>query len=85
MVENLKVTHYRNGDPISNVTDNTAWVSFTNGASSSYNNNNNIAKYGLLYNWFAVNENRNIAPIGWHVPTDDEWKQLEISLGYESI
>ncbi|KAA3617097.1 MAG: hypothetical protein D8M58_04125 [Calditrichaeota bacterium] len=82
MAENLKVTHYRNGDAIPNVTDNTEWTNLTTGANCAYNNDNgNIETYGLLYNWYAVDDSRNIAPEGWHIPTDEEWKKLEIHLG----
>jgi uncharacterized protein (TIGR02145 family) len=52
------------------------------GAYCTYeNNSNNAATYGQLYNWFAVNDSRNIAPEGWHVSSDEEWKQLEMYLG----
>jgi uncharacterized protein (TIGR02145 family) len=82
MAENLKVTHYRNGDVIPNVTDNSEWSGLSTGAYASYDNaDSNIATYGLLYNWYAVDDSRNIAPAGWHVPTDEEWKELEMYLG----
>jgi uncharacterized protein (TIGR02145 family) len=82
LLENLKVTHYNNGDTIPNVTDNGIWSGTTLGAYCNYNNDTtNVATYGRLYNWYAVNDIRNIAPVGWHVPTDDEWKQLEMYLG----
>ena len=82
MMENLKVTHYRNGDPIPNVTDNTQWYGLTTGAYCDYNNApGNVATYGRLYNWYAVVDSRNIAPEGWHVPSDAELKQLEMYLG----
>lgn len=78
MAENLRVTHYRNGDPIPNVTSGSDWMLLTKGAYCNYNNSAGKAKiYGRLYNWYAVNDWRNIAPAGWHVPTDEEWKQLE--------
>lgn len=78
MVENLKVTHYRNGDAIPNVTSNSSWAGLTNGAYCDYNNNAaNSTKYGKLYNFYAVGDARNIAPIGWHVATDAEWTTLE--------
>jgi len=78
MVENLKTTKYRDGSPIPNVTDNNAWGILTTGAQCNYNNYfANGAKYGKLYNWYAVADNRNIAPTGWHVPTDVEWTTLE--------
>jgi len=82
MAENLKVTHYRNGDPIPNVTDAGTWSGLTTGAYCEQDNNPaNVATYGRLYNWYAVTDSRNIAPTGWHVPTDEEIKQLEIYLG----
>ena len=82
MVENLKVTRYRNGDPIPNVTDNSEGANLTTGARCAYNNdNNNVATYGLLYNWHAVNDARGLAPAGWRVPTDADWKELEMFLG----
>ena len=82
MAENLKVTQYRNGDPIPNVTDNSQWANLTTGAWCAFNNDPvNADTYGLLYNWYAVNDSRTIAPEGWHVPTDEEWKQLEMALG----
>jgi uncharacterized protein (TIGR02145 family) len=82
MAENLKVTHYRNGDAIPNVTDNATWAGLSTGAYCEYNNDiNYVATYGRLYNWYAAVDSRNIAPAGWHVPTDAEWKQLEMFLG----
>jgi uncharacterized protein (TIGR02145 family) len=82
MMENLKVTHYRNGDPIPHVTDGGTWGGLTSGAYCNYNNDEgHVATYGRLYNWYAVDDSRNIAPAGWHVPTDEEWKQLEMYLG----
>jgi uncharacterized protein (TIGR02145 family) len=82
MMEDLKVTHYRNGDPIANVTDGSSWTALTTGAYCEYNNDVAYGDaYGRLYNWFAVDDSRNIAPEGWHVATDEEWKQLEMYLG----
>ena len=78
MVENLKTTKYRNGESIPNVTVNTSWKALTTGAYCWYNNDATIYKadYGALYNWYAVADSRNIAPMGWHVPTDAEWTLL---------
>jgi uncharacterized protein (TIGR02145 family) len=82
MVENLKVTHYRNGNEIPNVTVPTTWQGLTTGACCEYNNDiNNVATYGRLYNWYSVNDSRNIAPAGWHVPSDEEWQILVDYLG----
>lgn len=86
MKENLKVTHYRNGDPIPNVTDSTAWNLLTAGAYCDYNNlQANSSTYGKLYNWYSVNDSKNIAPIGWHIPTDIEWNTLITFLGGDSV
>jgi len=86
MVENLKVTHYRNGDPITNVTDGKLWSNITTGAYCNYNNDEkNAVIYGRLYNWYALNDNRNICPAGWHVPSDEEFKILETYLGGSNI
>lgn len=85
MVENLKTTRYRNGDVIGTTT-----ASIPNDATSKYqwaygNNEANVAKYGRLYTWYAATDTRNIAPAGWHVPTDAEWTTLQnylIANGY---
>jgi len=82
MAENLKVTHYRNGDAIPNLTVSNEWINTTSGAYCVYDNiPANAETYGNLYNWFAVFDSRNIAPEGWHVPTDEEIKELELALG----
>jgi len=83
IAENLKVTHYRDGTAITNVTNNNDWTALTTEAYCIFNNNasNEVDTYGALYNGYAVTDIRNIAPVGWHVPTDDEWKELEMYLG----
>ena len=82
MSKNLDVDHYRNGDPIPEVTDPTEWENLKTGAWCYYNNDSAMGNiYGKLYNWYAVNDPRGLAPEGWHVPSDSEWKELEISLG----
>lgn len=82
MAENLKVTHYRNGDPIPNITNGVDWSILSTGAYCFYGNDaNNGVINGALYNWFAVDDLRGLAPDGWHIPSDEEWKQLEIYLG----
>jgi uncharacterized protein (TIGR02145 family) len=86
MAENLKVTRYRNGDVIPNVTVNATWISLTTGALCDYGNTEaNSAVYGKLYNWYAVNDSRNIAPVGWHVATDGDWMTLFGYLGGGSV
>ena len=77
LAENLRSTTYANGDPIPNVTDNTAWPQLTSGAWAHYQNNGSYENpYGKLYNWYAVADPRNVCPTGWHVPTDAEWSAL---------
>ena len=52
------------------------------GAYCAYENNEDYSQtYGYLYNWYTVNDSRNIAPEGWHVPSDEEWMELEMQLG----
>ena len=78
MDRNLDVTTYRNGDTIAYVTDPTAWAALTTGAWCYYNSDPSTnATYGKLYNWYAVNDPRGLAPVGFHVPTDAEWTTLE--------
>ena len=83
MVQNLKVTKYRNGDPIPKIgpTDN-SWGTLTYGAYSNDYEETNIN--GRLYNWYAVNDPRKLAPEGWHIPTNAEWTTLVNFLGGES-
>lgn len=77
MVENLKTTKYNDGTSIPNVTDGTAWSDLTTPAYCFCNNYvANKTTYGTLYNWYTINTG-NLAPTGWHVPTDAEWTTLE--------
>jgi uncharacterized protein (TIGR02145 family) len=86
MVENLKVTRFRNGDAIPKVIDNAEWDGLSSGAYCEYDNDiSNVATYGRLYNWYAVNDSRDTAPIGWHVPTNEEWETLGTYLGGNSV
>ena len=81
MLENLKVTRYRNGDSISLVKDSQVWQA-SSGAYCYYDNNtDNKEIYGDLYNWWAVNDSRHLAPEGWHVPGDAEWAILGAAAG----
>lgn len=86
LLEDLKVTHFRNGDAIPNVTDNAEWAALTSEAYCMYDNSTTYGDdYGYLYNWYAVSDSRGLAPEGWHIPSDDEWKELEMALGMASI
>src|SRR6476661_5263113 len=86
MAENLNVNTYRNGDTIPQVQDPKTWSSLTTGAWCYYGGKTETgAKYGKLYNWYAVNDPRGLAPEGWHIPSDAEWTTLETSLGGGSV
>jgi uncharacterized protein (TIGR02145 family) len=87
MAENLKVIHYRNGEQIANVTDRAIWPTLTTSAYCWYNNDANSYKadYGALYNWYAAIDGRNIAPTGWHIPSQSEWTTLINYLGGASV
>ena len=86
MAENLRVSRYRNGDLITNFINDKKWQTDKNGAWCFYKNeyeNNSI--YGKLYNWFAVDDDRGLAPKGWHVASYKEWCTLIDYLGGKSI
>ncbi|MFN4854430.1 MAG: fibrobacter succinogenes major paralogous domain-containing protein, partial [Bacteroidota bacterium] len=87
MAENLKASHYRNGDAIPVVADSATWVNTLNGATCFYDNDSaaNNCAYGKLYNWYAASDVRNLCPAGWHVPTDAEWTTLTTFLGGENV
>jgi len=79
---NLNVSKYRNGDIIPQVTDFTSWTSLITGAWCYYSNvTANGVVYGKLYNWYAVNDSRGLAPAGYHIPSDMEWGRLMTCLG----
>lgn len=85
--ENLKTTHYDNGDPIPNVATATAWAALVTDARCYYNNDSlaNDSVYGALYNWYAVNNANKLCPNGWHVSTNAEWISVENYLGGSGI
>jgi uncharacterized protein (TIGR02145 family) len=87
MASNLKVTKYKNGDPVTNgyATASFAWSSTTQGAFTFPSGDpSKKDSFGLLYNRFAIDDTRGVCPTGWHMPTDDEWKALEINQGMSS-
>jgi len=89
MTKNLDVSTFRNGDPIPEAKTNEEWKKAGENkqpAWSYYENDpKNGAKYGKLYNWYAVNDSRGLAPVGYHIPTDAEWTTLTTFLGGESV
>ena len=82
MAENLKTTSYNDGSEIPNVTGYSDWGALITGACRWYNNDAATYKntFGALYNWFTVKTGK-LCPTGWHVPSDEEWIQLEMALG----
>jgi uncharacterized protein (TIGR02145 family) len=80
--ENLRSSHYRNGDPIPGELNNSDWSSTTSGAQVfSENDSTYLEAFGRYYNRFAVIDSRGLCPSGWHVPSDDDWLELEVGLG----
>lgn len=88
MAENLKVTRYNNETPITYPgEDNSAWENNTEGAYAWYNNDYDTygSVYGALYNWHAVNNESNLCPTDWNVPSDEDWTTLVNYLGVSSV
>ncbi|MCF6128947.1 fibrobacter succinogenes major paralogous domain-containing protein [Flavobacterium sp. AS60] len=86
MKGNLNVSKYRNGDVIPEVTDMAEWDALTTGAWCYFENvTANGTTYGKLYNWYAINDPRGLAPTGWHIPSDAEWTSLTNFLGGTSV
>ena len=85
MTQNLKVAHFRNGDSVPYAKTAEEWEKAGKEQKPAwcyYNNDPaNDSKYGKLYNWYAVNDPRGLAPAGWHIPSDVEWKQLTDFIG----
>ncbi len=83
MKENLQSSKFRNGDNIPIVGLAAAWTGGTVGPKATAYDNNVVNKslYGLMYNWYAVNDSRGLCPVGWHVPTSVEWQQMTTTLG----
>lgn len=80
--KDLTTSYYRNGDKIPQVKDPAKWAKLTTGAWCWYNNDRT---YGKLYNWYAVNDPRGLAPAGWHVPSNAEWTTLTTFLGGAAV
>lgn len=83
--ENLKVSKYNDGSTIPNVKDDKLWSQLSTASWSNYNNDPANDVYGKFYNWYAVDDARELCPTGWHVPTDIEWTTLVDYLGGESV
>lgn len=87
--KNLEVSKFRNGDPIPEVKSNEAWEKAGENEQPAwcyynYDSANGI-KYGKFYNWYAVIDPRGLSPLGYHIPTDDEWTELSDFLGGKKV
>jgi uncharacterized protein (TIGR02145 family) len=77
MAENLKTLYFNDGSGIPIINSTSAWANLTIGGCCSYlNSSGNQSTYGMLYNYYAVTDPRGIAPVGWHVPTSQDWEDL---------
>ncbi|MDB4334937.1 fibrobacter succinogenes major paralogous domain-containing protein [bacterium] len=89
MVENLNVDIFRNDDPIPEVKTKDEWKKAGDEKKPAWSyysdNSNNDSSYGKLYNWYAVNDPRGLAPEGWRIPSDKDWSALTDFLGGESV
>ena len=86
MAENLKVTHYNNGDILESGWNGDQWINLNFGGLAVYDDDvSNVEIYGYLYNWHAVDDSRGICPDGWHVPSNTEVKILIDFLGGQSV
>jgi uncharacterized protein (TIGR02145 family) len=85
MAENLKVTHYRSGEPIPHPSA-SSWDLLTTGAYGNYGNDTALGNYfGRIYNGYALDDTRGVAPKGWHIPSLQEWQELIDYLGGDSV
>lgn len=89
MLENLDVENFRNGDLIPQAKTAEEWENAGKNNEPAWcyydNDESNGAKYGKLYNWYAVNDPRGLAPEGFHIPSNVEFTELTDSLGRENV
>jgi uncharacterized protein (TIGR02145 family) len=81
MINNLDVSHFRNGNPVPEAVTDSAWNAAGNNKQPAwcyfhFDSLKYQAIYGKLYNWYAVNDPRGLAPAGWHIPADSDWNNL---------
>jgi uncharacterized protein (TIGR02145 family) len=89
MSTNLNTDHFRNGDPIPEVKSIEEWSEAGDEGKPAYcyhkGDPANVEKLGKLYNWYAVSDPRGLAPTGWKIPSDADWKEMENFLGGEEV
>ena len=82
--ENLRSGQYTNGDSIPGNLTSSQWTSTNEGAQAVYaNDEGNLELYGRLYNGYAMNDTRALCPLNWHIPSDEDWGELELELGLD--
>jgi TonB family protein len=85
MAQNLNVDKFRNGEPIKHAKTNEEWIKAGENRIAAWcyydNDPTNGIKYGKLYNSYALSDQRGLAPVGWHIPSDDEWTEMITFLG----
>lgn len=88
MTENLNSVKFRNGDSIPEARSDAEWLYAGKNKQPAwcyYDGDTTYDKmYGKLYNWFAVNDPRGLAPEGWHIPSLNEWDSLQNYLGADA-
>ncbi len=89
MAENLNTEYFSNGDPIPYAESTKDWAKAAKNSQPAWcyydNDPQNGKKFGRLYNWYAVNDSRGIAPSGWRVASDEDWDELAETLGDEEV
>ncbi len=86
MAENLKKTHFNNGDPIPIIESKENWKPNNTGLACAFNfDSTNYIKSGIYYTWHVINDKRGVCPSGWHIPKESEWKLLTKELNNENI
>jgi uncharacterized protein (TIGR02145 family) len=89
MAENLNVSRFRNGDTIPEAISEEEWRTSGDEGKPAWcyydNDPENGKEYGKIYNWYAVNDPRGLAPEGWHITSDEEWIMLADYLGGEDV
>lgn len=87
-IKNLDVSSFKNGEAIPESKTDAEWQKAGEEGKPAWcyykNDPANGTKYGKLYNWYAVNDPRGLAPKGWHIPSDKEWTTLTDNLGGEN-
>jgi uncharacterized protein (TIGR02145 family) len=87
--QNLNTLHFRNGDPITMAESNEEWEKLGNNKKPACcfykNESENKNQFGLIYNWYAINDPRGLAPNGWHIPSDKEWRTLSDLMGITTL